>query len=251
MDNKIKKERTRGQFNISYYLVLKLSFAGVIIVSLAVFFIAGFDGYDLINELKLKRELVGLFVERHRYFAIIFSCFFYALICALSLPVSVFLSVASGFIFGWFTGGLISVFGGVLGATGIFLIARVVLKDLIKLGLMTRVESALNKVEDRLGHSSLRYLLMMRLIPIVPFWLVNLASAFFDIPIKVYISATLIGIIPGAFIYSSLGEGLANSLETSNPINLTIIYEPRILLPLIGCSLLLLLPVLYRKYKKE
>ena len=138
-----------------------------------------------------------------------------------------------------------------MGATGIFLIARVVLKDLIKLGLMTRVESALNKVEDRLGHSSLRYLLMMRLIPIVPFWLVNLASAFFDIPIKVYISATLIGIIPGAFIYSSLGEGLANSLETSNPINLTIIYEPRILLPLIGCSLLLLLPVLYRKYKKE
>ncbi len=250
MNNKIKKERTRSQFNISYHLALNSLFAGIIIISLAVFFIGGFNEYDFINELKLKRELVGLFVDKHRFLAVILCCFFYALICALSLPVSVFMSVACGFIFGWFTGGLISVFGGVLGATGVFLIARMILKDLFELGIMTRIQSALSRVESRLGHDSFKYLLIMRLIPIFPFWLVNLAPAFFDVPIKVYVSATLIGIIPGAFIYTTLGEGLANSLETNNSINHTIIYEPRIIFPLIGCSVLLLLPTLYRKYKK-
>jgi uncharacterized membrane protein YdjX (TVP38/TMEM64 family) len=95
----------------------------------------------------------------------------------------------------------------------------------------------------------LNYLLFLRLIPVFPFWLVNLVPAFLGVPLTTYVVATLVGIIPGSLVYASVGNGLGAVFDTGGRPDLGIIFEPEIILPIIGLAVLAILPVAYKKIR--
>ena len=112
-----------------------------------------------------------------------------------------------------------------------------------------RGRAALARLEDGVRRDSFSYLLFLRLVPVFPFWLVNIVPALLGMTLGPYTLATLIGIIPGAVVYSSVGSGLGMLLDRGEVPNLGIIFEWRILLPLLGLAVLALAPVLYTRLR--
>jgi uncharacterized membrane protein YdjX (TVP38/TMEM64 family) len=94
------------------------------------------------------------------------------------------------------------------------------------------------------------YIVTLRLLPIFPFWLVNIGLALVDVPLRTFVLATLLGVIPGTFVYSALGSGLGTIFDRNEAPNLSIIFEPQILLPLLGLAVLSLAPVVFRRFRK-
>jgi uncharacterized membrane protein YdjX (TVP38/TMEM64 family) len=92
-------------------------------------------------------------------------------------------------------------------------------------------------------------MLFLRLIPLFPFWLVNLVPAFLGVPLRTYFFATLVGVIPGALVFASLGNGLGVILDAGEKPDLGIMFRPEVLLPLLALAVLALLPVAYKKFK--
>ena len=131
---------------------------------------------------------------------------------------------------------------GTLGATVVFLAARAGLA-----GLAMRAAPWVQRLEAGFRRNGLNYLLVLRLIPVFPFWLVNLVPAFLGVRLGTFAFGTFVGIIPGAFVYASLGSGLGALIESGERPDLGIIFQPRVLVPLIGLALLALLPVVYKR----
>jgi uncharacterized membrane protein YdjX (TVP38/TMEM64 family) len=104
-------------------------------------------------------------------------------------------------------------------------------------------------MEEGFRQDALSYLLVLRLIPIFPFWLVNIVPAFLGVPLGTYVLGTFVGIIPGSFVYASVGNGLGAVFDAGGTPDLGIIFEPAILLPIVGLAVLALLPIAYRRFK--
>jgi uncharacterized membrane protein YdjX (TVP38/TMEM64 family) len=86
-------------------------------------------------------------------------------------------------------------------------------------------------------------------VPLFPFWLVNIAPAFLGVSTRVYVLATFFGIIPGTFVYSTVGDGLGVVFDRGETPDLGIIFEPTILGSIIGLAVLAMIPVLYKKLR--
>ena len=106
----------------------------------------------------------------------------------------------------------------------------------------------LRKLEDGFGKNAFSYMLVLRLVPVFPFFLVNLAPAFLGVPLRTYVVATFLGIIPGTFVFASLGNGLGAVFDAGRDPDLGLIFEPEILGPILALALLALLPVVYRRF---
>ncbi len=173
----------------------------------------------------------------------------YALVIAFSLPGGAVMTITGGFLFGWLGGGSIVVVGATIGATALFLIARTAVGGFLE----AKAGPFVRKMEDGFRQNALSYLLAMRLIPIFPFWLVNLVPAFLGVSTTTYVIATFFGIIPGTFVYALVGNGLGALFDagaTSDSV-LKTIFQPQFLAPLIGLAVLAVLPVLYKKYQNR
>ena len=107
----------------------------------------------------------------------------------------------------------------------------------------------MRKIEAEFHENAWSYLLFLRMVPVFPFWMVNLALAFLGVGLKAFVITTLIGIIPGTFIYASLGNGLGVIFDQGATPDLDIIFQPEILLPLVGLSVLAVIPVIYKRLK--
>mgnify|MGYP004001796589 FL=1 len=171
----------------------------------------------------------------------------YGLATAISLPGAIWLTIAGGFMFGHFKGGLLVLFGATVGAVIIFLAARYAFADFFhaKCGKM------IQKMEAGFQENAFSYLLVLRLVPLFPFWLVNIVPAFLGVSVRTYVITTFLGIIPGTFVYASLGNGLGHIIDQGGMPDLTAIWNPEIIIPLLGLALLALIPVVYRKLKKS
>lgn len=167
----------------------------------------------------------------------------YALAVAFSVPGAVVLTLLGGFLFGMWLGALLTVIGATLGATVVFLAARYAVGD----ALRARAGPTIRKMEAGFRKNAFSYLLALRLAPVFPFFLVNLAPAFLGVPLRTYVAATLIGIIPATVVYSGVGAGLGALLREGGRPDLSIIWRPEILVPLLGLALLALAPALYRR----
>jgi uncharacterized membrane protein YdjX (TVP38/TMEM64 family) len=163
----------------------------------------------------------------------------YALLTALSVPCGIVMTLSGGLLFGTWLGALCAVVGATLGATGVFVAARAGFA-----GLTRRAGPRVARLEAGFRKDAFNYLLVLRLIPIVPFWLVNLVPALLGVRLRTFISATLLGIIPGAVVYASLGNGLG--LAVGEP-DLGILLRPSLLIPLVLLAVLVLVPVVYKR----
>jgi uncharacterized membrane protein YdjX (TVP38/TMEM64 family) len=192
-----------------------------------------------------RRDLLQGLVAAHPVLAPAAFVAAYATATALSLPGALFLTLTGGFLFGTWLGGLWSVVGATLGAVALFLIARTA----VGASLRDRAGPWLRRLEAGFRRDAFSYLLVLRLVPLVPFWLVNLVPALLGVPLRTFALATLLGIIPGGLVYAGIGDGLGAVLDRGGQPDLGLILEPRVLLPLLGLAALALLPVLYRRLR--
>jgi uncharacterized membrane protein YdjX (TVP38/TMEM64 family) len=217
----------------------------VLLLAVVAAFGLGLDDYLSFEQLERHRAQLLGFVERHPVVAPLAFMLAYAAVIALSIPGGAILTMAGGFLFGVVAATCYVVIAATLGATVVFLIARTALGD----SLRQRAGPAMRRMEAGFRENALSYLLFLRLIPLFPFWLVNLVPAFLGVPLWTYVAATLVGIIPGSLVYASVGNGLGAVFEAGGRPDLGIIFEPQIILPIIGLAVLALLPVAYRKIK--
>ena len=169
---------------------------------------------------------------------------------SLSLPGATIATLTGGFLFATFPGALFNVAGATLGATGVFLAARWGLGA--RLGAKLDAQDGKIKViKDGLDNNQWSMLFLMRLVPVVPFFVANLLPAFLAVAWHRFVISTFLGIIPGAVVYTSVGAGLADVFARGESPDLGIIFEAHILLPILGLAALAALPVLLKALRRE
>jgi uncharacterized membrane protein YdjX (TVP38/TMEM64 family) len=225
----------RQQFSARRLLPLAL-----LVVAWIVFMLAGGYHYLTFSALARNRDWLCGLVEQWGILAEFVYIVGYAALVALSVPGAAIFTIAGGFLFGMWVGGFAAVIGATLGATAIFLAARAGLG-----GLGQRAGRFVGKLEAGFRADAFSYLLVLRLVPIFPFWLVNLVPALVGVRLATYMLATFLGILPGTFVFASLGNGLGSLVEEPD---LGIIFKPSLLVPIVGLALLALIPVGYKRW---
>lgn len=166
----------------------------------------------------------------------------YIVIVGFSLPGATIATLTGGFLFATFPGALFNVLGATLGATVIFLAARYGLGEKLA-AKMDASDGAVRKIKDGIDENQWSMLFLIRLVPAVPFFVANLVPALVGVPLYRFFVSTFLGIIPGAVVYTSVGAGLGEVFERGETPNLGIIFEPHILLPILGLCVLAALPI--------
>ena len=215
----------------------------VLAAGLALFFALGLDRHARLSVLGDNREWLLAEVACLGFWAFAAFAALYAVAVAFSLPGGTLLTLAGGFLFGTLWGGLAALVGATLGATAVFLAARTAFGD----ALRRRAGPAMRRLEAGLRQNALSYLLVLRLVPLFPFWLVNLAPAFFGVPLRTYVLATVVGIVPGTFVFAWVGSGLGAVFAAGGDPDLAILYAPEVLGPLLALAALALVPVAWRR----
>lgn len=219
----------------------------VIISGFAAFFLLGGHQYLSFSTLSEHREELLAWYAENSILTIVVYWLIYALAVAFSLPGAVWLTLIGGFIFGTWATLVIVVTSATVGSVLIFLAARYAFADFFH----AKTGPMIHRMEDGFRENALSYLLFLRLVPVFPFWLVNLVPAVLGIPLRTYFIGTFLGIIPGSFVYCSVGNGLGALIEKGEMPDLGIIFEPPVLVPMIGLAVLSLVPVAYKKLKKS
>jgi uncharacterized membrane protein YdjX (TVP38/TMEM64 family) len=212
---------------------------------LAVFAVAGFVLLHGIGWGSLARNQGRLieWVGEHPIDSALLFLAAYIATAALSLPQASLLSVAGGLLFGTVLGGILTVTGATIGAS----ILLVVVRSAFAQTLERHRHRIPEQVQTRLARDGFSYLLALRLVPLFPFWIVNLAAAVAGIRLAVFAPATFLGIAPASFVLSSIGAGVGTILAEGRTPDLSILFSAKILLPMLGLALLSLLPALFRR----
>ena len=169
----------------------------------------------------------------------------YILMVGFSLPGASLATLTGGFLFGTLFGTLFNVMGATIGATVIFLAARYGFGA--KLGAkMDNAKGPIKKIKKGIDENQWSMLFLIRLVPAVPFFMANLIPAFMQVPVHRFVISTFFGIIPGTAVFSSIGAGLGEVFATGEAPDLGIIFEPQVLLPILGLSALALLPIVMK-----
>jgi uncharacterized membrane protein YdjX (TVP38/TMEM64 family) len=172
--------------------------------------------------------------------AVFMAIYIFATACAV--PGAIWLTIGGGFLFGPFLGTALSATSATIGATLLFFAAQSALGG----GLRSRTGGLVDKLEKGFQENAFSYLLTLRLLPIAPFFGVNLAAAFLGVPLRTFIIATAIGILPGGFVYAWLGSGIEHVIASGATPDLKIIFSPQVIGPLMGLAALALLPTVWK-----
>lgn len=219
----------------------------VLIGGAIAFFALGLHRYFTFRALADNREWLLAEVDRLGFVASLAFVAIYAAIIALSVPGAAALTVLGGFLFGTVAGTLYNVAGATIGATLVFLIAR----SSVGAVLRRRAGPFLAKLERGFHENAVSYLLVLRLVPLFPFWLVNLVPALLGMRLSPYVLCSFFGMLPGTLVYTSLGGSLGAILDQGRLPGLAIFLQPRVLLPLAALVLLALAPIVYKRWKHE
>ena len=212
----------------------------LVVLSLLAWFL-GLHHYLNLDTLKTHQEMLELYIENHQILSIIIYSGIYILVVSLSLPFATFMTLAGGLLFGQLIGTVVGVISATLGASILFLSAKMASKDL----LIKKAGSWLQKMRRGFQENAFFYLLTLRLIPIFPFVAINLVAAILQIRFRTFFFGTLLGIIPGCFVYVSMGVALREVIKTPD-FTPNLMLEPKILIALIGLGILSILPVVYK-----
>ena len=232
---------------IPFFSVRRLWPLAVIVCGIAAFFAFSLDSYVTFDTLKQNRSWLMGQVAENRITAVIVFIAVYAAIVGLSLPGAAVISITGGFFFGTWFGTAWNIVGATIGATLLFLGARTVFADV----LHSKAGPWLLKVESNFQENAFSYLLFLRLVPVFPFFAVNLVPAFLGVRLRTFVVATFIGIIPGALVYTAFGAGLGDIFDRGEEFSAAGLLTPGIIAALIGLAILSLLPVGYRWWRRN
>ena len=192
--------------------------------------------------LAANREALEAFRDSHYLLTAGLFMLAYVAIVGFSLPGATVATLTGGFLFGVFPGALFNVLAATVGATVIFLAARYGLGDRLA-ARMEAGEGTVRKIKDGIDENQWSMLFLIRLVPAVPFFVANLVPALVGVPLYRFFVSTFLGIIPGGVVYTSVGAGLGEVFARGETPDLGIIFEPHILLPILGLCLLAALPM--------
>jgi uncharacterized membrane protein YdjX (TVP38/TMEM64 family) len=209
------------------------------VAAVALFFYFDLGRFLTLASLKQQRQSLLHLYQSHAAATVAAFMAIYILQTALSLPGAAILSLAAGAVFGALAGTIYAVVAATVGAALAFLVARYLLRDVI----LARFGAKLERINAELEQRGLSYLLFLRLVPLFPFFLINLAAGLTRLPLRTFLLGTLIGIIPGGFVYVNAGASLAtiNSLRD--------VASPRLLGAFALLGLFPLIPVIYQKVR--
>ena len=220
----------------------------VLIVAVIAIFASGVTQYLNLEALQANEAGLRGFIDENLILALLAFIAVYAIATAVSLPGATILTLAGGYLFGTWVGGSATVIGATIGAVAVFYAVRTSLGE----ALRAKAEASggmLKKVIDGVGQGAFGYILTLRLIPLAPFWLVNVAAALAHAPLRAYALATFFGIMPATFIYSGIGAGIGALVARGEAPDLGVIFDPRVLVPLVALGLLSLGTTLYQRRK--
>lgn len=192
-----------------------------------------------------NREALIAFRDANYVVAVATFIAIYAAVVTFSLPGATILTLTGGFLFATFPGALFNIVGATIGATAIFLAARWGFGA--QLGAkLEHSDGKIKAIKDGIDENQWSMLFLIRLVPAVPFFIANLLPAFLEVPLHRFVITTFLGIIPGAVVYTSVGAGLGEVFARGETPNLGIIFEPHILLPILGLCALAALPIVLK-----
>ena len=204
---------------------------------------SGLAGYLSLDALKTHRETLTAWVGGHIVVASLAYVAVYIVAVAFSFPGAVVLTLAGGFLFGVTLGTVLTVTGATIGATIIFVFAKTLFGD----NALDRFGAPAAKLAEGIRRNAGSYLLVLRLVPLFPFFLVNLVPAFVGVPILTYVVTTFFGIIPGTAVFSLAGAGLGSVLDQGGAITPGSVLTPQIIAGLVGLAALSLAAIPLRK----
>lgn len=209
------------------------------LTAIGLFFYLDLGRFLTLESLKANRQLLQQYYADHAVLLVVVFMLIYIVQTALALPGAAILSLSAGAIFGPWLGTLYAVTSASIGATIAFLMTRYLLRDAVLSKFGKKLEGMNAELEER----GINYLLFLRLVPIFPFFLINLAAGLTRLPLRTFVLGTFFGIIPGGFVFVNAGAGLA---AINSPGD---IVSPRVLGSFALLGLFALIPALYAKLK--
>ena len=222
----------------------------IAIVTVAVVSAFTLGDYLSFETLAQNREALLAFRDANYLMTVLAFIAAYVVIVGFSLPGATIATLTGGFLFSTFPGVLFNVTGATIGATLIFLAARWGLGERLA-AKMEGSEGAVKTIKDGIDENQWSVLFLIRLVPAVPFFVANLIPAMVGVPLHRFVISTFLGIIPGGLVYTSVGAGLGEVFARGETPDLGIIFEPQILLPMLGLAALAALPMVLKFFKKE
>jgi len=217
----------------------------LIVLMISLYTLFGRD-YLTFSALSLYHKQLTLWTQAHYIESVSLFMFIYILAVATSIPGSAsFLTITAGFLFGVIPGTIAVVISATLGASILFISVKTALRDWFR----KRAKGWVKRMEEGFRRNAFSYLVFLRLVPIFPFWAINIAAALLEIEFRAFFLATLFGIIPATLVFASLGNGLESLFEKGKMPDLSLIFEPQILIPILALAILSLLPIAYKKLK--
>jgi uncharacterized membrane protein YdjX (TVP38/TMEM64 family) len=216
----------------------KLVVAVLFAAAIGTFFYFDLGQYLSLDALKENRDRLLTFTDANYVAAVALFIAAYCLVVAASLPGAAIMTLAGGFLFGSLLGTLYVNIAATAGATAAFLVARYLLRDWVE----SKFGNRLGPIQQGFASNAFSYLMTLRLIPLFPFFVVNMVSGLTRVSVATYVAATAIGIIPGSFVYAYAGRqlGTINSLRE--------IVSPNVLMAFTLLGLLALVPIVYQKF---
>lgn len=223
----------------------------LILLALAITYAMGWHRYLAISELVERRAALKAYIDLHPLLAPTLFLLLYTCAVAISLPAASLFTVIGGFLFGWLLGGTLVIVAATAGATLLFLAARSAFSGFLRARAGKRIQRLADGFED----GAFSYLLVLRLAPIFPFWLVNITPAFFDVRVSTYVGATALGIMPASFAYAFLGEGLESVLlaaaASGHDLQLKDLVTPHLTLAFLFLAIIAAIPILLKKMRNS
>ena len=218
--------------------------AALLLVSLAIL-LSGAWRHISLAELRERRHELTAYVQAHPVLAVEIYMAAYAVLVALSIPGALLMSLSGGYLFGVWEGAAAAVAGASTGAVAMFLVARTALGDALARHLERR-EGVLSRLQADAREHTLSTLLALRLMPAVPFALVNLLAGVVRMKLGPYVLATVVGIAPSTLIYTWTGQGLHAVFKRTGAVDLHALVRPEVYGPIVALALLALVPLAWR-----
>jgi uncharacterized membrane protein YdjX (TVP38/TMEM64 family) len=239
----------------------RLAPVAVVVLVMAVVFAMGWHRFLSLETLVRHRAAIDGFVAAHYGLALAAFLGVYVAAVALSIPGAAILTITGGVLFGWLVGAHAAILGATAGATLVFLIARGACGE----SILRRAGPLAVKLAQGFRADAFNYLLFLRLVPVFPFWLVNLAPAVVGVRLGTFVLATALGIIPGTFAYALVGAGLDSVLAAQEAayqaclaggrhdcrldFALSAVATPQLLAAFVALGAVALIPVAVRKWR--
>jgi uncharacterized membrane protein YdjX (TVP38/TMEM64 family) len=231
-------------------VLINMAISKRIIVLMLIAGLAVTGGYALndvfsVDMLRLHRAELLSITQSHKVLAALLFVSLYSVIAGLSLPGAAIASIAGGFLFGLMLGTILNITAATLGATSLYLAVQWGVGESF-VRRLDALEGRSDKIVSRLRKNEVSVLLSLRLVPVVPFFAVNLLAAISRVGFRNFVLTTSVGILPGAIVFTSIGVGLGSVFDQGAEPDLSVLWSPQLLFPLLGLAALSLVPMFWK-----